>query len=321
MSDFNENEDLSDSLAATLTDSVGLQEDGSGDISDSLAADLTDQETWQAEKDLPVSNDVQDTAQGVLDREAEQDQANQRGRKVPLAALHEERTKRQALELQLQAQAQQLQQLMAQQQAAQQAQLQAQQEAAIPDFDEDPRGYIEAKERQFAQALEQLQGQGQQRQQIEAVRVHLQQEVGAVAPVLVESEARFAASHPDYEAAAHHVQAHVEANMRAQHPGVPEEQLALIRTATLVQYTKQCQARGIDPAEHLYGRAQELGFKTASRAPRREPNTSLSTLHGSARAPDERGAVRASDIADMTEAEFDKYWASMRREAAIGPAF
>jgi hypothetical protein len=31
--------------------------------------------------------------------------------------------------------------------------------------------------------------------------------------------------------------------------------------------------------------------------------------------------VRAADIADMSEAEFDQLWNSMKRGATVGPAF
>lgn len=43
------------------------------------------------------------------------------------------------------------------------------------------------------------------------------------------------------------------------------------------------------------------------RPPRREPPTSLSTLSGTARAPDEKGNITASDISEMSEAEFDRF--------------
>jgi hypothetical protein len=315
-----ENEDLSESLAAELTGSVGMDDVGN-DMPDSVAADIADQEQHLAEKDIPVSNDVDDTRQGELDREAEQEQAHGRKQKVPLKALHEERTRRQALELQLQAQAQQMQQMQAQWQAAQQQQLQAQQEAAIPDFDEDPRGHIEAVKQQFAQELENLKnGQGQQ-QQVQLAQQQFAQEVAVLTPVVIDSEARFKATHPDYDAAASHVFSTVGQAIRQQHPYATPEQLQHVQTAALVQFAKICQAQGIDPAEHLYGRAQQLGFQTARQAPRREAPTSLSNAAGSTRAPDEKSNISASDISNMSEAEFDKYWAGMKSNSTVKPAY
>nr|WP_314530878.1 hypothetical protein [uncultured Pseudomonas sp.] len=321
MSTENEEFDISQSMAAELTGSVGMDDVGN-DMPGDVATDVTDHETWQAEKDIPVSNDVDDTRQGELDREDERDQAQQRGKKVPLAALHEERTRRQQAEAQLQVERQQMAQLQAQWQAAQQVQLQAQHDAAVPDFDSDPRAYIEYREKQFAQQLEQLQnGPAQQQLQIQQVEALIQQEAAVIGPAVSEVEANFAATHPDYPQALDHLQQTVNANIRAQHPGATDQQLRMLQTAVAVEYAKTCQAQGINIAEHAYQRAHALGFKAASRAPRKDPPTSLSNMHGSARAPDEKGAITGADIANMSEAEFDKYWAGMRRDSAIGPKF
>ncbi|WPN59744.1 hypothetical protein [Pseudomonas sp. P9_31] len=313
-----ENEDLSQSLAAELTNTTGMDDVGN-DMPDSLANDLAEQEAWQAEKDISVNNDVDDTREAAEQREIEQEQTQQRNKKVPLAALQEERQKRQNLEVQLAAYQQQMQQFQAQQQAAQQQQLQAQQEAEIPDPEIDPIGFIRAKEIQFNQALERLQNPAQQQQ--ESVQVQFQRGVAEVTPVLVESESRAMQQFPDYSEAATFVQQAVAQNIRQQHPDATPEQLQNVQTAALIQFTRQCQAQNIDPASHIYQRAQAMGFKTARQAPRREPPTSLSNLGGSPRAPDETGAVSASDISGMSEAEFDKFWNSMKGSSSQGPAF
>ncbi|MBP5057595.1 hypothetical protein [Pseudomonas chlororaphis] len=315
-----QSEDLSESLAAELTGSVGMSDQpGTGELlPNDVAADVEAQEAYLAEKDLALSTDQDDTRQGELERAEE---AQQRDRKVPLAALHEERSRRQQLELQLQAQQQQLQQLLHQQQLAQQAAQQAQQEAAIPDFDEDPRGYIEAKERQFAQQLEQLKnGTAQQHQPVEVMEAQVLQEAAVLGPVVADAEARFEAANPDYRQAFDHVLAAVEGNMRTAHPGINEQQLGMLRTAALVQLAKQCQAQGVSPAQAIYDRACAMGYQPARQAPRREPPTSLANVHGSARAPDEKGKVTAADISGMTEAEFDKYWNDMKRGSTVRPA-
>lgn len=306
--------DISQSMAAELTGSVGLQDDGSGDMSDSLAADLHDQETMLAEKDISVPNDVDDTRQGEVDRAEEAEQQRGRNKKVPLAALHEERQKRQALELQVAAYQQQMQQFQAQQQATQQQAQQAAEQAAIPDFDEDPRGYIEAKERQFAQALEQLQNGPAQQQQ--AAMQHQQ-----VTAAVVNLEQQFMAAVPDYEQAVDLVQRNADTQIRAMYPQATEQQFSEIRTAALSEFARQCLASGANPAERIYAKAQALGFKAASRAPRREAPTSLANLSGSPRAPDERGAISASQVSEMSEAEFDKFWNEMKGNSSQGPAF
>jgi hypothetical protein len=315
--------DISNSMAAELTGSLGVPDDATTD--DVLPNDLADaveaQERHLAERDISVNNDVDDTREAAEQREAEQAQKPGRGQKVPLAALHEERTKRQALELQLQAQAQQMQQLLAQQQAAQHAQLQAQQEAAIPDFDEDPRGHVEALKQQFKQELENLKTGHVQQPQIHQVEARLQQEAAVLVPTVFDAEARFEASHPDYPQAVDHAMATLDANILAHHPGATPDALQMLRRCALMDHARVCQAQGIDPAEHMYNQAQKMGYQPAYRAPRREPPTSLANAHGSSRAPDERSNVRVSDISEMSEKEFDAYWADMKRGATVRPAF
>lgn len=308
--------DISQTMAAELTGTVGVPDaaDSGDELPEGLANAVAEFDLHAVEKDLPLPTDLDDTRQGELDREAEQDADRQSKRKVPLAALHEERSKRQALELQLQAQAQQLQQLQAQWQATQQAQQQAAEQAAIPDFDEDPRGYIEAKERQFAQALDQLLNGPAQQQQ--AALQHQQ-----VTAAVVNLEQQFMAAVPDYEQAVDLVQKNADAQIRQLYPQATEEQFQMIRASALGAFARQCLESGVNPAEKIYAKAKALGFKAPARTPRREPPTSLSNAHGSARAPDEKSSVTASEISSMSEAEFDKFWAGMRRDSAVGPAF
>jgi hypothetical protein len=327
MSDLNE--DLSEGLAAELTGSLGVPDDATTDdvLPNDLADAVEEQERHLAERDIPVNSDVDDTREGAEQREAEQAQKRGRGQKVPLAALHEERQKRQALELQLQAQTQQMQQWQAQFQAQQQAAQQVQREAELPDIEEDPIAYIKAREKQIAQELENLknghvqQPHIQQQAQVQQVEAQVMQEASVLAPVLSEAEVRFEKSNPDYPQACDHLMATVDQNMRAQHPGINEQQLGMLRTAVFVAFTKQCQANGVDPAAHIYQQAQKLGYQAARRAPRVEPPTSLANAHGSSRAPDERSSVRVSDISEMSEKEFDAYWADMKRGATVRPAF
>lgn len=315
--------DISNSMAAELTGSLGVPDDATTD--DVLPNDLADAVEMHAqhtvEKDIPVNNDVDDTREAAEQREAEQAQKPGRGQKVPLAALHEERQKRQALELQLQAQAQQMQQWQAQLQAQQQAAQQAQQEAAIPSFDEDPSGHIEALKQQFKQEIENLKNGHVQQPQVQQLEAQVVQEAAVLAPAIAEAEAHFAQAHPDYPQAFDHLLAAVEQNIRIQHSGMNEQQVGMLRRAAFVTLTKQCQAQGANVAEYVYQRAQAMGYQPASRTPRKEPPTSLANAHGSTRAPDEKGSLRVSDISDMSEAEFDKLWSDMKRGATVRPAF
>ena len=325
MSSENEGFDIAQSMAAELTDSVGVPDavDDGEALPTSVADSVDEYNTAMAEKDLRVSNDVEDTEAAEEEREA------QRGKRlVPLGALQEERAKRQELQVQLAAHQQQLELMQQQQMQWQQYQQQLQQQAAIdaiPAFEDDPQGHIEGVKHQFRQELENLK-QGQAQQQAVA---NFQREVATIAPIVTQAENAFREANPDYDAAFNYLQATVEQNMRAQHPGASEADMQMLRTVTLVQFNKECVARGINPAEHIYGRAQELGFNPGHRVPasqgyqvtgqpRRSPNTSLSSLEGAARAPDEKGKITAAQVSDMSDKDFDAFFDSMAKSSRVG---
>lgn len=312
-------------ISAELTGSVGVPEDAvdSDSLPTSVADSVDEYNTAMAEKDLRVSNDVEDT------EAAEQERESQRGKRtVPLAALQEERVKRQELQAQLAAHQEQLAQFQQQQAQWQAYQQQLQQQAAldaIPDFDEDPRGHVEGVKNQFRQELENLK-QGQAQQQAAA---RFQQEVATIAPVVAQAENAFRESNPDYDQAFDYVRQHAEQNMRAQHPGASESDMQMLRTAVLIQFNKECVARGINPAEHIYNRARELGFNPGHRVPaaqgyqvasqpRRSANTSLSSLEGASRAPDEKGKITAAQVSDMSDKDFDAFFDSMAKSSRVG---
>ena len=324
MSDF----DISE-MSAELTGSTGVPdvvEDGQA-LPSAVADSVEEFDRHHAEKDLRVSNDVEDTAAAEEEREA------QRGgkRTVPLGALQEERAKRQGLQLELEAHRQQLAALQQQQAQWQQYQQQVQQQAAvdaIPAFEDDPEGHIEGVKNQFRQELDNLRQGQAQRQQAEAVQVQIQRDSAALAPVVSESEARFTEQCPDYPQAFDVVQGDVAAKLQQMHPGASQEQLQVLQHIAGIGFVKSCQEHGIDPAAHIYSRAQSLGYSPGQRvpasqgyqvtdSPRKEPNTSLSSLSGAARAPDEKGKLTADRVSSMSDAEFDDFFASMDRASRV----
>lgn len=319
-----------DDLSAELTGSVGVPEaveDGEA-LPDRVVDAVEEFDQYHAEKDLRVSNDVEDTEAAEQEREA------QRGkRQVPLAALQEERAKRQELQAQLAAHQQQLELMQLQQQQWANYQQQLQQQAAIdaiPDFDEDPRGHVEGVKHQFRQELENLR-RGQAQQQ---ATVDFQRDVATVMPAAVAAEARFRESNPDYDEAFNIVQSNVESQLRQLYPQVEPAAFSTLRAIALVQFTKRCQANGVDPCQHIYDQAQQLGWTPGRRVlgaqsqgyqvaaqPRVSPNTSLSSLSGAARAPDEKGKMTAAQINDMDDAQFDEFFKSMGRASRVGLKF
>ncbi|WP_353741366.1 hypothetical protein WHX55_22615 [Pseudomonas fluorescens] len=323
-----------DEMSAELTGSVGVPEDAvdSDSLPVSVADSVDEYNTAIAEKDLRMTNDVEDSAAGDAEREG------QRGKRtVPLAALHEERTKRQELQQQLAAHQQQLQlmqqqQLQWQQYQQQLAQMQQQQAEAdaIPAFEDDPQGHIEGVKNQFRQELENLR-QGQAQQQAAA---DFQREVATVMPAAVAAEAQFRESNPDYDEAFNIVQSNVESQLRQLYPQVEPAAFNVLKTVALVQFTKQCQASGRDPCQHIYDQAQQMGWTPGRRVPgvqsqgyqvaaqpRVSPNTSLSNLSGSPRAPDEKGKLTAAQINDMDDAQFNELFEQMGRASHVGLKF
>ncbi|MNQ69087.1 hypothetical protein D3C85_836650 [compost metagenome] len=222
-------------------------------------------------------------------------------------------------------------QLQQQQWANYQQQLQQQAAIdAIPDFDEDPRGHVEGVKHQFRQELENLR-QGQAQQQ---AAVDFQRDVATVMPAAVAAEARFRESNPDYDEAFNIVQSNVESQLRQMYPQVEPGAFNTLKTVALVQFTKQCQANGVDPCQHIYNQAQQMGFTPGKRVPgaqsqgyqvaaqpRVSPNTSLSSLSGSPRAPDEKGKMTSAQVSDMSDKEFDEFFEQMGRASRVGLKF
>lgn len=311
-----------DGLAAELTDSVGLPDDaGASDLMpDDIASQVEDYQQHADRRDEHLAE--QEDGSEQVDQPQPQDKGQ---RNVPLGALQEERRARQAAQeqvRQMQAQMAAQQQQMAQFQQWQVQQQQAQQQVEIPAFIDDPEGHVKALTAQFEQRLNDMQGQQQHAQHLEQAAAQVQRDAVQVAPFISEVEPRFKASHPDYDAAREFVQADVRNQLAAQYPGATAEQIQGIENVATVGFLRHCQMHGIDPCAHVYQRAQALGFKSQHRSPQgqiKQAPTSLSNLPGGGRAPDEQGAITASRISQMSNAEFDEMFEQMR--AADAPRF
>lgn len=243
---------------------------------------------------------------------------------VPLAALHEERTRRQQLEQE----AQQLRQtqattmerltkLLEAQQQAQQPQQQQQQEEVIPDFVEDPEGAFRALQRRYDRDVQEMRQFIQQSQNGQQSQQQYTQHVQAV----IGAEREYMKTVPDYpQAFDYFKQQKLKEYTAFVDPALAEQQI----TQDCVRIAQLAQQLGKNPADLIYKAASNLGYKAGATPPsdgehRQEPPTSLSNVQGASRAPDEKGGVTAADIANMSEAEFDKYWASMKQGSVVRP--
>lgn len=307
-----------DGLAAELTNSVGVPNDAGPDdaVPNALADEVEEYSAHAEQRDSHLAEQEEDH---------EDDGGQPQGRKhVPLGALQQERalhqqTKAQIAQLQAQLAAHQQQvaqfQQWQQQLAAQQQQGQQQQQ--VPDFSDDPEAHIAAR---FAQIEQHLVGQQQaavHRAQIEQAATQVQQELVQLAPQMVAVENEFAAQHPDYHQAYAHLDREVDARIAAQHPGASPEQRAFAKQLATLQFVQHCASTGQNPAQLIYSKAADLGYQTQHRAPsmKRAP-TSLGALPGGSRAPDEQGRLSASQVSQMSDAEFNALFESMRDGAA-----
>lgn len=254
--------------------------------------------------------------------------ANQQPRKqVPLAALQEERQRRQELVADLNrereqnaAMRQQFEQMLAQAQAQQQAQ-------EIPAFVDDPEGHIKGLSQQFEQRLAAQQQQLDMRQYQDNVR----QQLTAIAPAVLGAEdaMRAEVGEQAYQEAHAIVDQHVLNQLRVRHPNASEQELLQARNVEAFGFFKGCVDRGIDPARRIFEVAQRLGYTPGARVPHapsgelprvaRVPgNTSLNSVSG-AQTPDDTGKLTTAKVTAMSDAEFDQLCADMKAQSRSGP--
>ncbi|MBH3378364.1 hypothetical protein [Pseudomonas asiatica] len=304
MSDERSQADFLGDIAAEATGSAGVPDDVT--IDDAVPNELADQvEAYDDHAERRDEHLHDDADQGTDDQALEQD--NGRKQHVPLGALQKERAARQQAQAQLAQMQAQLQQFQAQHQQALAQQQAAQQQAEIPAFVDDPEGHLEGLKKQFVQELEALR-QGQQ-QQVQEQQIRAQ--VADAGAFIRQVEADFRQTNPDYDRAFEHVQTAANQQLRQLYPQATEAELATVQQGALLSFITQCRAEGRNPCQEVFAKAQAMGFQGSHRAARKAP-TSLSDVSGTSRTPDQRGNVRAKDIAGMSNEEFDRLFESMR---------
>lgn len=297
-------------IAALLSDQP-LIDEGGGEHEDSQPG-----ETFDTGSNIGIGDEPPEGGRDDGDAPA-------RNQKVPLSALHEERTKRQEREADLQRErennakiTERLTKILEAQQANQQ---QAnQQQEAPPAFTEDPEAAFDYVQRQLADTQRQMQEYLQnvnQNNQAQQQHVQLAQQVS-------QQEAQYTQTVPDYPLAADYFYQRKVAEYAA---FTGDEVAAKQQVANDYKgIAALAQRLGKNPAELMYNAAKAMGYVPGSSAApnsqqRKAPPTSLANAHGSPRAPDEKGGVTAADISSMSEVEFDKYWAGLKQGSVIRP--
>lgn len=300
-----------------------------------LFGEAPQQEPQEAPQQAPAAEEQLELDLGGSEHEAPaseaptQPQQAPEPKHVPLAALQEERKHRQELQQQyaqqqaLNAQMQErFQQMIERMQAAQQP---AQQEIPIPPFEEDPAAHIAAlthkyeaelqEHRQFRQQVEQQNTvQAQQHQLFQAVKAH---------------EDQYRQQHADYnEASDFYIQRKLA---EYQAFGFDEMSAKQQLSRDIQNISIAALQRGGNPAEALHKASMALGFQAGQQAPQqtvpRQPNgqfapkppTTLATASGAPKAPDEGGELSLERVAQMSDAEFDRFWKQLERGSVTMP--
>ncbi len=133
-------------------------------------------------------------------------------------------------------------------------------EPPIPDFTEDPKGYVDAQNARAIAALEKLKTDGSSQ---------LEQQQRVVADVqlntaIQSSEAAFAQSQPDYMAAIQHIRDVRAQQLQIIHPTATPEQISQQITAEERGMAAAELARGNNPYETAYKIAKTYGYQRAS---------------------------------------------------------
>lgn len=152
----------------------------------------------------------------------------------------------------------------------------------IPDRDEDPVGYLEAKNDAVIQELKALREDNQRGQQVQAAQSDMQ--------TIAAMEQQFMTEHPDYPDAVQKLRDGMEWQLMNVN-GLTKEEAVQQINAYEIQFARSIKSRGGNPAEAVYQAAQKMaGFtpgkvqatqqKTEHRQPKAPPKT-LSRSAGS----------------------------------------
>ena len=267
-------------LAAELTGSAGLSDDAG--YGDEVSAELAD--------------------------EVEEYDQHHGNRQVPLAALRQERSRRQELQADLDVHRQQVAALQAQLAQVQAFQQQAQQMPEIPSFAEDPEGHVSALRQRFEAELQRMQSGQVQAAQEQQLRAELAQVQSSIAG----HEAAFMEQHSDYQEVTQTVHDNVLRQLRARHPGASEGQLRQLQAVACMELVQHCAQQGIDPCQFMYDRGRQLlGLTRAGQQAHVE-----SRPQAPAKAA---GKLSVQDVAEMSDEDFDALFQSMSK--ANGPRF
>lgn len=273
---------------------------------------------------------------GTTEQQTQEPVDKQNRSMVPLAAVQEERARRQEREVELKTEREArrlleqrtdavLQAYMRQQQqgGAQQPGLQQPDAPAIPDLDKDPVGFIVGKITQQDRELARLNA-------VEQQRLQQGQQQGAVSQIqntAGQLESQFASATTDYWDASKFLRDSRVAEYRAMGRPNPEASV----NAEAFEIATLALQQGKNPAEVVYGLAQQRGYKKPAPAQQTEqgvetPAAQIARLEAGQQAGASLSGARgtapktltAQRLIEMPEAEFAKMLATPEGKALLG---
>jgi len=177
---------------------------------------------------------------------------------VPLAALHEARE--QARQLKTQIAELEKRKYLSDEDAELLTELKAKRAEAqrpkVPEFIEDPKGYIDHKEQEVRDALKELRESNTKRAEAE----EQQRQMQTLFSTISTHEQAFVASNPDYNDALAHVRNVRTQQLKMMFPDATDQQIQHQIGREEIGGAQQILARGGNPAEFAYNYAKTLGY-------------------------------------------------------------
>jgi hypothetical protein len=283
-----------------------ITDGGSTENTDTSAADVDAQ---LAEMHSSESEPVETTA-----AEPEEKAAPEVKKVVPLAALHEERRARQALQAQIQERDRQHAEQM--QRINQRLEMLTTPQKQMPDREQDPVGYLDERIGQVALTQQQL----MQQQQAER---HAQQQAQALEQVkshVVAVANEFAKQTPDLGEAVNYMNAMRTRELIVQ--GNDPQQAAYLAGKELDEAAIQWAVQGRNPAQTAYEFAKARGYTpkasgAAEKIAAQQKGTAAAKSLGGGGAVS-AGKLTAEALANMSDADFSKLTDSDWRQAMGG---
>lgn len=235
---------------------------------------------------------------------------------VPLAALHEERNQRKALQKEL---ADYREKMAKMEQTFQQV-LDKANAQPEPKYEEDPLGYLQHSQEKVGKQVASVAEKITQFEQTTAEQQRMQQ----LAAHITSAEAEFRSKAQDYDSAIKYLK-----DVRRQDMldlGVPSEYVDQLLTKEIIQFSQAAIGNGKNPAESAYNMAKRYGYKpTAPTAPQQANLQQIAagmeaskTVQGG-----QSGGIRLQDLAQMDESSLDalikddKKWNALVRGRTI----